>query len=635
MSDELDESAELGAVDSDYAPPCEDGRTGPPNDWPRSSWFDFRSREWWYRFDAGWRLDPPPVRPLGYRNGEYFFITEVGELRILSSSALHRSGGMSDLFGGDWQWPLRHYPATDRQGNPAGRPNVAACMARLIWVCQHTRYFDHDIHFCGVGTWRGPDGTPLVHAGDRIFYAGQVLRPGTLLDNTLYKVGGERTPPQYVMERGSAFRWEPAPLATFHAMAAHLDEWPWRDSEARDLFIGGLLCDMLGDALKWKSHRFVRAPAGSGKSTLLEFMRALLGASAHDIVRDYTKSFLEQNFSHTSCALLMDEAEGDKDSVMRVLCNLILLLSDHGAIGGRGSSSGQARTIDLHSSVTMVATLTDTWKRTIRSRVTLLELDGFEGRVDRPIATAETMAAMLERAAAASPGMRARALAKFDLFRANLALVRPKIMELGGSPRDADQLGHLIAGWATFTSDEVLTEDELGRLERFKPYIMTLSEEEEGADDPSNLLNTLFGSLMPGMFKGSHQLTVGEAIALARQLDGGDAMREALKRIGLRLLRLKSQVTGRLEEWPEAWLAVANQFTSLEDLLADYPDYKAPKRGQILAGLRRTVDGVLHQAKSSGKTLKFNGVTQRAWLVPPVFLPSVDDDKDDDGDDDS
>jgi hypothetical protein len=241
------------------------------------------------------------------------------------------------------------------------------------------------------------------------------------------------------------------------------------------------------------------------------------------------------------------------------------------------------------------------------------------------------MKAMLEMAAAASPGMRARALAKFDLFRANLALVRSKIMELGGSPRDADQLGHLIAGWATFTSDDVLTEDDLARLERFKPYIMTLSEEEEGADDPSDLLNTLFGSLMPGMFKSSHQLTVGEVIALARGPDSGADMREALKRIGLRLLRLESQVTGRLESWPEAWLAVANQFTNLENLLADYPDYKSPKRAQILSGLRRMVDGVLHQAKPSEQTLKFKGVTKRAWLVPPVFLPSLEDDRDDDG----
>ena len=39
--------------------------------------------------------------------------------------------------------------------------------------------------------------------------------------------------------------------------------------------------------------------------------------------------------------------------------------------------------------------------------------------------------------------------------------------------------------------------------------------------------------------------------------------------------------------------------------------------------------GVPHKVKSSDGTLKFKGVTQRAWLVPPVFLPSVQDERDD------
>ena len=43
------------------------------------------------------------------------------------------------------------------------------------------------------------------------------------------------------------------------------------------------------------------------------------------------------------------------------------------------------------------------------------------------------------------------------------------------------------------------------------------------------------------------------------------------------------------------------------------------------------VDGVPHKAKPSGKTLKFKGVTSRAWLVPPIFLPNLDDDRDGDG----
>ena len=610
-------------VESDYALP-EDGHPGPPIGWTRPSWFNRNTLEWWW---LG-KLDPCPVQPMGYVGGRYYFVTAGGELRYFTSRELHGGGGLTDLFAGHLWWPLRHFRKYDPEtGRHSGSLQRKDCLAALIAACTAAGYFDGSISLRSIGTWRGPDGTPLVHAGDRVFYAGSIISPGTRLNNALYIIGGAQPPPRHTTA-GKNYCWDPAPISTCHMIVGHLNQWRWRDLEARDLFVGGLFCDMLGDAPKWKSHRFVRAPAGSGKSTLLEFVRAVLGGAAHDVLKDYTKAFLEQNFSHNSCAFLVDEAEGDKGGVMNGMFNLILLLSDHGATGGRGTSGGQSRKIDLHSSVTMVATVTDEWKRTIRSRVTLLELDELETQGDQPPASPEIMAYMLEKAAEVSPSLRARALAKFDLFRANLALARVKIMDLGGSPRDGDQLGHLIAGWATFTSDDPLTEDDVGNLERFKPYILTVNEEEEGANDPANLLNTLFGSVMPGMLKDGHSFTVGEVLALAREPDSGAVMRDALARIGLRLLRQKSQVTGRLESWPEAWLAIANQFTSLEKLLDGYENCQAPRRAQILSGLRRLVAGVLHQAKRSDGPLKFKGVNARAWLVPPIFLPSVNDDRD-------
>jgi hypothetical protein len=374
-----------------------DGKSGPPDTWPYASWYDRKSNDWWWLGQP----DPCPVTPMGYVVGRYFFVTVGGELRQFTSRELHGAGGLADLFAGNLGWPLRHFRKYDHTTKQhSGGIQLKRCMAALIKACDAAGFYDGSVMLRRIGTWRGPDGSPLVHAGTHIFYAGSVYRPGARIGSALYVIGGARTPPQYVAE-GSDFRWEPAPLATFHAMAAHLEEWCWRDPEARDLFIGGVFCDMLGDALRWKPHRFVRAPAGSGKSTLLKFVRAVLGGSAHDIVKDYTKPYLEQNFSHTSCALLLDEAESDKESVRRGMFNLILLLSDDGATGGRGSSSGEARRIDLHSSVTMVATLTDDWKRTIRSRITLLELEGLEGRtalfVARDIAPHKGLAMLILR----------------------------------------------------------------------------------------------------------------------------------------------------------------------------------------------------------------------------------------------
>jgi hypothetical protein len=42
-------------VESDYILPGSEDRPGPPDDWQRDSWFDFKNGEWWYRFPV--RLD--------------------------------------------------------------------------------------------------------------------------------------------------------------------------------------------------------------------------------------------------------------------------------------------------------------------------------------------------------------------------------------------------------------------------------------------------------------------------------------------------------------------------------------------------------------------------------------------------
>ena len=65
-----------------------------------------------------------------------------------------------------------------------------------------------------------------------------------------------------------------------------------------------------------------------------------------------------------------------------------------------------------------------------------------------------------------------------------------------------------------------------------------------------------------------------------------------------------------------------------QKLFADYPQYQTPKRAQILQGLKRTVNGVPHGAVASDGPMKFDGMPSRAWLIPPIFLPNLDDERD-------
>lgn len=608
------------STDSIDPAPRDDGQPGPPDDWPLPSWFDRQDNDWWWREKGRWRRDPCPVQPLGTREGEYIFITAFGEIRRFTSGQLHGRGGLTDLFGGSLWWPLKHYRKWDPvNGELKGALQRERCIAALMRCCLVAGFYDGSRPVRGVGTWRGPDGEPIVHAGQRIFHNGRVLDPGVEIGEALFVIGGDRAAPAHVFrndERG-AFEWAAAGAEIGRIVSAHLGRWTWDSEEACELFQGGLHCDMLGSALLWLPHKFVLAPYGSGKSSLLRYARALSGGAAHGVQKTYSKAYLEQHFAGTAAAFYLDEAESDAegDRIRRIF-ELVRLLSDDGAEGGRGGSGGKSRRLDVHGTVTMAATVTEEWPPQDRSRITLLELRPFADRpAHDPPAPPEVIAAMLQRAAEMSAALRARALDRWDLFQRNLAIARAAILKMGGQPRDADQLGHLVAGWKTMTSDDELGDDD--SLERYRPFIMSLVEGETGDDAPSDLLNTIFG-LVPDIWRSGERMTVGQLIALARDEKESDAghWRRALMPLGLRLEKRDD------ETWSQAWLAVANKHAGLDKLLSGYPAYQGPKRSQTLKELRRTLEGVPHKAVRSESHMRFAGVQSRYVLVPPAFLPT-------------
>lgn len=618
-----DQSPDDWGDDLQYADPQE-GRDGPPDGWDQPSWLNRDTGMFYWNG----KKDPCPVTPMGHDDGFYYFVTASGEYRKFTSGQLHGRGGPPDLFAGARWWPMKHFRRWDKTDKKlTGGLQMQRCMGTMIDLCVAKGKIDGSVQHRSVGTWRGPEGQPIVHAGDQIFCDGQLLGPGAMLGDILYVVGGKRARPAHSVDDrdDDLFEWDPADVMHCHRIVGHLDEWHWQDAESRDLFLGGLWCDMLGDVPLWKPHKFVRAPAGSGKSTLLKYVRALLGGAAHGVFRTYSKARLEERCSHSSLAILLDEAErgdgrGDGDRI-RGIFNLVLLLSDEGATGGRFQ-----REIDVHGTVTMVATLTDEHRDTIRSRMAFLELRRFRDRPNHPPASPEQLQKMIAEAGDLSAGIRARALATYDdLFCVNLELARQKILEMGGGPRDAATLGHLIAGWATATADHKLTEDEIGKLERFRPFIQSIADEEDGEDDASRLFNTLLGLPMP-FYRGGAQLTVGQVIARARMPDDHQA-RSALLPVGLRLERIRSQANDRVEPWPEAWLAIANNHATLDSLFKDYPEFQGKRRAQILKDLKRTIDGVVHEVKPSDGALRFAGPQSRAWLVPAKMLPDFRDEQ--------
>lgn len=607
----VDEDDDDWSVELDNPEPRDDGKPGPPDDWPYPSWYSRVDKDWYWRGQP----DPCPVLWLGTADGVYLAVTRLGELRRFTARDLVGAGGLSDAFGGNMDWLLRHFRKwSSDKGDFVGPLQRRRAADRFISLCCQAGFYDGSHPTRGVGTWRGPDG-PIVHAGDRIFHEGRVWDPGARLGDALFVIGPSRQAPAHVFDAAGRVEWQPAPAAIGSTITSHLEEWAWESDADRDLFQGWLHCSMLCAALDWLPHAFVQAPPGAGKSTLLRYARTVLGGAAHGVLRTYTKAFIEQHFTGTAAAILLDEMESDTETArISRLFELIRLMSDDGAEGGRGSAGGRARKLDVHGTVLMAATVTEQWRPQDRSRITLLTVRPFVTRADPP-APPELMAARMEQAAKMSPTLRARAMEKWELFRQNLKTARHAIALMGGQPRDADQLGHLIAGRYTMSSDEPLdVERDRQELERFRPFITSLAEAEDGEDEATRCLQTIFG-LSPDKWIGGERVTIGQVIAEARQ-DGGSSWRRTLEPYGLKLVRNDG------EAWSQAWLAVANSHPGLDELLTKYPQYQGKKRREILRELRSGTWTVARSEGTNEGRIYIGGVQTRYLLVPPAFLPS-------------
>lgn len=584
------------------------------------------------RADGTWlhdgEPDPCPVRALGFNSGTMFFTSARHEYREVAASALPRIGVIADLFGGDLTWPLRHFYKEPRRHGGGGVPVDTETLAvELVWMCGQAGQFDTSIALRGPGVWRGVDGKPIVHCGDVLLdHAGAPHPPGMRVGTALYRSWAAQQRPATVREGGRA-RWSPAPADVGQAFVTALGEWRWsRPDTETELFAGGVAHAMLGNAVPWHCHMFVRAQSGAGKSTLLRFADAALGAGSHGVLNNVTAAYIQSSFSSQARAICLDEYENDTDEDrLRRLTEMIRLMSESdGGRGGRGSGSGETRDIRLTGSVIMAATLREAMRPQDMNRITMFRalklydappVDDVE-KADRAAAV-DRIQGLIEDFGHHSPALRARMIGSVDLYRENATRARATLLGWGVSQRDAMQLGHLVAGFWTLTGDEP-ADDAL--REGMSKYLVHLPEASDDADDDPtmdqdvrDLLNVLYGAEDHLTWSGGSRSTVGQLIARGRNdrsMDSGQA-RERLAPLGLRLIKGEAHW-----EWSQASLAVANKHTGLLKIF-EKSDYRNGKWAQVLEDWAATCPL---------KPTQFAGPKSRARLIPAQYLPSIDDD---------
>lgn len=368
-----------------------------------------------------------PFTPLGTGAGRYWFLDAGGALTDVPSSSLAQWPKLLELCSGSRSWLVTHFPAFDKEGAPIDWFNVRNATASIMQRCAELPPFDAEMARRRYGLWKVAGGYAL-HLGDRVEWCGGVERAGFVRENVLWL----RLSP-----RGG--HGEPADTAAGAALEELLATWSWRDPKGAGLMLGLMVSGWIAGALPWRPHGFVIGEGGSGKTTLLrDVVGGLCPLTRY--LNDYTEPGIRQLLSESATCIVLDEAEGDSATEMRLRRTIEMLRrasSGSGVQSVKGSSDHTAKQFTLTGSAIMGAILPPPLEPQDASRFTVLELD----RLVPTMAEDEITSFVAQR----GPGLWGRAIAQVSRILDLVKLLRQRIIQRGYPARIADQLATIAA----------------------------------------------------------------------------------------------------------------------------------------------------------------------------------------------
>jgi hypothetical protein len=463
----------------------------------------------------GWRLKkhplkplPPdsPVRPLGTKNGVYFFLDPANQLRDLKQKDFS-AGGIRDLFGREIEYLWKTWPKFKEDGNQSGW-KADACSESLIDAAARKGVFDGFAKVRGLGAWPSADGSLIYHAGDAVLIAGEWRPPGEY-DGFVYPPA-ERSPRP--AERAEGAREQAEELLKI------LDTFSWRGEAGREpprvggyrveslIALGWIASAIVGGALEWRAMMWATGDLGSGKSALLDLARDVIG----DLVKagNATQAGVWTVLGASTRPVLLDETENDPRSPRAIRLVELARQAASGDMILRGSADHKAAAFTARSSFLFSSIIIPPMLGQDVSRFAVLELERREDskklRLDA-VKNAAIGRAIRRRLIDGWPHWTQR----FDRWREGLAAI-------GHDARGCDQWGTLLAMADLTLHDEPPDSDSLAELCALFPAAK--SERQSNAEDMLGHLTTV----PVDAFRGGNRVNIGELAARAALQEWGD-----------------------------------------------------------------------------------------------------------------
>lgn len=472
--------------------------------------------------------DAMPFRFLGFDKSEsggqrfYFFVKQSSTVFSYSSSSLSKVNLMTLAPISFWEMRFM-----DKRGI-----NLDAAQAWIIHYGSLGGPFDES-RIRGRGAWVDKKNV-VLHGGTKLVVNGRNQKLKDHDSRYIYEAGREL-----------GFNIE-TPLSTLQANALLevVKLMNWDRAINPYLFVGWCILAPVCGALKWRPHIWLTGAAGTGKSWVFKnIVRKLLGQCALSVQSETTEAGIRQLLGHDALPVVFDEAEGadrrDSDRIQTVLNLMRAASAEDGGIMAKGSAGGTAKTYRIRSCFAFASIAVGVYLQSDRSRVSVL---GLNSEPNREIKDRKWKELQLKYREVITEefcdSLRARTIKLLPVIIANAATFSDAVAYELGEQRAGDQLGTLLAGAFSVTSDKLISYVDACAWVKAKDWT------EEKTNEANRDELALFAYLMDQVTKletaaGTVERSVGELVKIGANKDPAnyitpDNANERLKRIGMK-----------------------------------------------------------------------------------------------------
>ena len=400
-------------------------------------------------------------------------------------------------------------------------------MNSLLRQCEAAGIFTPEM-LRGRGAW-WDDGRIVLHLGSMLYVDRTPTSPVAVQS-------------RFVYERGEPMHADIDQPMTQPEAEQFLDlvrMMPW-EREIDALYVAGwCVLAHIGGVLPWRPHVWVVGSKGSGKSHVMsQVIRPILGDNCIFLQGETTEAGIRQTLRSDALPVLFDEAEGEDtratDRLQRILALVRQSSSETGGRIAKGTVNGNAMLFQIRSCFAFSSINASLVQQSDRSRVTVVELKPEKRKHNLDELLAAEARVLTEQNI---HRFYSRAIAMAPVIRANALIFSKAVAAVMGEQRAGDQLGTLLAGAWSLTSDDLVTFEQATAWVDAQDWGDQKDEVQGQSDEAALLAFLMQQQLRLPTDHGPRELTIGELVDVARSVDYtvSDAAGKLLLRTGIKI----------------------------------------------------------------------------------------------------